>query len=265
MPGSRSPARLRRAPLCAPQALGLRALPGLPRPGFEVTRPKVSALSSPRSGRHRAVRTPARASLRPAATRGSGALAGPAACHNAEPCRSLALVSPLAEGDGARRGGAWAGEGGAGRGPSEGETNYHLGAASARARGLSGGSSRAAGPGELENPATGTELGAEFAQFSFPKTKEMYLSSPLAWLCQLFHLIKVRTLTFGSLDLNYVLCLQPLEIFPKRVHKFQTLKSWLGWGFQLCERGYRCGSSWMPLLVCITLGRAVYQTPLNLL
>lgn len=140
----------------------------------------------------------------------------PAACHNAERCRLLALVSPLAEGDGARRGGAWAGEGGVGRGPSEGETDYHPGAASARARGLSGGSSRAAGPGELENPATGTELEAEFAQFSFPKTKEMYLSSPLAWTCQLFHLIKVRTLTFGSLGLNYVLCLQPLEIFPKK-------------------------------------------------
>lgn len=86
--GAQSPlsSQLRRAPLCAPQVLGLRALPGFPRPGFEVSRWKVSALSGPRSDRHRAVTTPVRASLRPVAARGPSALSGP---RRLPQCRAL--------------------------------------------------------------------------------------------------------------------------------------------------------------------------------
>lgn len=113
VPGARSPARLRRAPLCAPQALGLRALPGLPRPGFEVARRKVSALSDTRSRPRRAVRTSARASLRPAAARGSGALAGR---RRLPQCRVLPLARPSESASSGGRREAGAGPGGRRRG-----------------------------------------------------------------------------------------------------------------------------------------------------
>ena len=85
LPGARSAMGTRRPlsgqaparPSLRSSGSGARALPWLPRPGFEVARLKVRALSGSRSGQHRAVRGPVRASLRPAAARGSGALAGP--------------------------------------------------------------------------------------------------------------------------------------------------------------------------------------------
>lgn len=46
--------------------------------------------------------------------------------------------------------------------------------------------------------------------------------------------------------------------------KSLPFKSWLNWGLQLCEPEHRSGLSWLALLVCMTLGRTVYQIPLNL-
>lgn len=43
VPGARSRTRLRRVPLCSPQAPGLRALSGIPSTGSEVTRQRVCA------------------------------------------------------------------------------------------------------------------------------------------------------------------------------------------------------------------------------
>lgn len=111
VPGVRSRARLRRAPLCASQAPGLRALPGLLSPGSEVARPKVSALSGARSGPRGAVRAPVRDSLRPPLPAAPAPSQVP--CHNAKRCRSIALLSPREEEHCAPRGGAWAGGGGA--------------------------------------------------------------------------------------------------------------------------------------------------------
>lgn len=92
VPGARSRTRLRRAPLCAPQAPGLRALSGIPSPGSEVTRQRVSVLSGARSGSRRAVRAqcaPLYAPPLPAAPAPSRV---PAAFHNAQHCSWLALV-----------------------------------------------------------------------------------------------------------------------------------------------------------------------------
>lgn len=80
----------------------------------------------------------------------------PAACHNAKRSSSLTPVSPRVEGCPAPRGGAWAGVGGACGGPLTGGTDGHLGPSLRSAGGPSGGTSRDAVLGVLENPAAGS-------------------------------------------------------------------------------------------------------------
>lgn len=87
------------------------------------------------------------------------------------------------------RGGAGGGLSGGGRRP--------LGSGLSEAQGaLQGGPRETLGPEHLENSASGSELEAESAQFSFPETKEMYFCSSI-WLgCVSFLLIKLRTPSF---------------------------------------------------------------------
>lgn len=96
---------------------GARALLRLPRPGFEVARLRVRALSGARSGQRRAVRAPVRASLRPAAARGSGALAG---LRRLPQGQALPLARPSESASRAGQRAAGAGPGRAKAEPAEG-------------------------------------------------------------------------------------------------------------------------------------------------